>query len=186
MEDMEIVELYWNRDEAAIARTQEKYGRYLVKIAYNILLDMEDSKESVNDTYYSAWKSMPPHRPQALSTYLAKIARQISIDIFRKKNSRKRRHSQYALSLSELEECVSGGETPQQRVELGLLAQAISAYLGTVSKEARVLFVCRYFYMDSLSEIAEYTRYSESKIKSSLYRTRRNLKAYLEKEGFVI
>lgn len=186
MQDMEIVELYWNRDEAAIERTQEKYGRYLVKIAYNILTDMEDSKESVNDTYYSAWKSMPPHKPQVLSTYLGKLTRQISIDVFRKKNSKKRKHSQYALSLSELEECISGSETPHQMMELGLLAQAIGAYLSSISKEARILFVCRYFYMDSLSEIAQYTGNSESKVKSSLYRTRKNLKSYLEMEGFVI
>ena len=90
MKDAEIVALYWDRNEAAIQQTQKKYGAYLSKIAYNILSDFEDSRECVNDTYLKAWNSMPTHRPSVLSTYLGKIARQLSIDVFRKKNSTKR------------------------------------------------------------------------------------------------
>ena len=90
MKDAEIVDLYWERNEAAIQQTQQKYGAYLSKIAYNILSDFEDSKECVNDTYLKAWNSMPTHRPSVLSTYLGKIARQLSIDLFRRKNSTKR------------------------------------------------------------------------------------------------
>lgn len=104
MQDEKIVALYWERNETAIHETEQKYGRYLTKIAYNVLADLEDSKESVNDTYLSAWNSMPPHKPEILSTYLAKITRRISIDIYRKKNRKKRQPSEYALSLEELEE----------------------------------------------------------------------------------
>lgn len=102
MKDAEIVALYWSRDEDAVRQTQQKYGAYLAKVAYNILSDFEDSEECVNDTYLKAWNSMPEHRPCILSTYLGKITRQLSIDVFRKKNSIKRYASEYAVSLEEL------------------------------------------------------------------------------------
>ena len=104
MEDRQIVELYWQRDEAAVEETRKKYERYLTKIAYNILAVWEDSQESVNDTYLSAWNSIPPQRPAVLSAYLAQIVRRVSIDRFRRKNRQKRKPSEYALSLEELEE----------------------------------------------------------------------------------
>ena len=98
MQDEMIVDLYWKRDESAISETERKYGRYLSKIAYNILSDLEDSKETVNDTYLKAWNSMPTHKPSVLSTYLGKITRQLSIDAFRTRNRDKRKHSEYAVS----------------------------------------------------------------------------------------
>ncbi len=186
MQDDMIVELYWQRNEAAIRETELKYERYLSTIANNILNDMEDSKESVNETYLKAWNSMPPHKPCILATYLGKITRQLSIDIFRKRNRVKRRISEYAVSLSELEECISDGDTTAQNVDLQLLADAINTYLCTLSVEARSIFVGRYYYMDSVREIAGYFGMSESKVKSMLHRTRMGLKTYLEKEGFVL
>lgn len=186
MQDESIVALYWQRDEAAIRETEQKYGAYLTKIAYNILADVEDSQESVNDTYLKAWNSMPPHWPSVLSAWLGKITRQVSIDIFRKRSSEKRKTSMYAVSLSELAECVSGGDTTGEDVDLHLLAEAINTYLRTVSPEARNIFINRYYFMDSLREIADYFGMSESKIKSLLYRTRLGLRSYLEKEGFVL
>lgn len=90
MQDDKIVELYWKREETAIAATEKKYGAYLMKIAYNILADIEDSRECVNDTYLKTWNCIPPYRPEALSAFLAKIARQTAIDIFRRKTSKKR------------------------------------------------------------------------------------------------
>lgn len=186
MDDDKIVNLYWQRDESAIRETENKYGRYLTRIAYNVLLDLEDSKESVNDTYFKAWNSMPPHKPGILSTYLGKITRQTSIDRYRKKNSQKRRCSEYALSLTELGECVSKEPAPEQEMELEILADAISTYLRSLPKESRNIFVCRYYFMDSIKEIAGYTGASESKIKSMLYRTRNGLKSYLEGEGYVL
>lgn len=186
MQDDRIVTLYWQRDEAAIRETEQKYGRYLSKIAYNILADREDSRESVNDTYLKAWQSMPPHQPTVLATYLGKITRQVSIDRFRSRNREKRRPSEYAVSLCELEECVSGGNATEQEVDGRLLAAAISAYLYTLPPETRHVFVGRYYYMDAIREIAAYHGMSEAKVKSLLYRTRMGLRSYLEQEGFAI
>lgn len=184
--DQEIVMLFWQRDERAIQETQTKYDRYLNKIAYNILSDAEDSKESVNDTYLRAWNSMPPNRPDILSAYLAKITRRLSIDIFRKRNSQKRQGSQYADSLSELETDISVGNTTGQEVDVHLLAEAINQYLRSISEEARNIFICRYYFSDSLKDVAAYLHISESKVKSSLFRSRSGLKEYLKKEGFIL
>lgn len=184
MEDETIVSLYWARDERAIRETEEKYDRYLTKIAYNILNDTQDSQESVNDTYLAAWDSMPPHRPSVLSAYLAKLTRRISIDRFRYRTRTKRLPSEYALSLSELSDCVSGGNTTEEIVNVKLLADSIGIYLRLQSPEARAAFLGRYYFLDSVKEIAAYCGISESKVKTLLYRTRLGLKDYLEKEGF--
>ncbi len=184
MEDEMIVSLYWDRDERAVGETQKKYGRYLTKIAYNILNDLEDSRESVNDTYLAAWDSIPPHRPGVLSAYLAKLTRRISIDCFRYRTREKRMGSEYALSLSELEDCVSGGNTTEELVNGKLLADAIGIYLRLQSEEVRTAFIGRYYFLDSVKEVAAYCGMSESKAKSLLHRTRLGLKEYLIKEGF--
>jgi len=184
MQDAQIVVLYWQRDESAIEVTQKKYESYLSKIAYNILSDWEDSRESVNDTYMAAWNSMPPHKPEILSTYLGKLTRRISIDLFRKRNRLKRQASQYTLSLSELEDCAAPDFSPEDAMQTRVLAEAINRFLRTLSKDARNLFIGRYYFMDSLKEVAAYCGISESRAKSILYRTRCSLKAYLQKEGF--
>lgn len=184
MEDEAIVSLYWDRDERAIRETEEKYDRYLTKIAYNILNDREDSRESVNDTYLAAWDSIPPHRPGVLSAYLAKLTRRISIDRFRYRTRDKRMGSEYAVSLSELGDCVSGGNTTEEIVNVKLLADSIGIFLRLQSKEARTTFIARYYFLDSVKEIARSTGMSESKVKSLLHRTRVALKKYLEEEGF--
>lgn len=186
MEDAAIVSLYWQRDESAIQETKTKYGAYLGKVAWQILANREDCEESVSDTYLRAWESMPPQRPSLLSAYLAKLTRQLSIDLFRRKNRQKRQGSQYALSLSELEDCISGGDTTGQEVELRLLGEAIGRYLRGLSPQARTVFLGRYWFMDPLREIAACHGMSESKVKSLLYRTRQGLRAYLEKEGFSV
>lgn len=184
MEDEQIVNLYFERSEAAIRETESKYDRYLTKIAYNILADLEDSRESVNDTYLAAWNSMPPHKPTVLSAYLAKLTRRISIDRFRYRSRDKRKESEYAVSLSELGDCVSGGNTTEEIINVRLLADAIGIYLRLQSEEARNAFIGRYYFLDPIREIASYCGMSESKVKSLLYRTRLGLKEYLEKEGF--
>ena len=184
MEDTEIVSLYWEREESAIAETEKKYDRYLTKIAYNILYDREDSRESVNDTYLAAWESMPPHRPSVLSTYLAKLTRRISIDRFRLKTRQKRIPSEYMISLSELDECVSGGNSTEEIINVKLLADAIGVYLRTQSEEVRTAFLGRYYFLDPIKEVAAYCGITESKCKTLLHRTRLGLKEYLQKEGF--
>ena len=186
MEDEKIVSLYWERSEDAIRQTELKYDRYLTKIAHNILDDLEDSRERVNDTYLAAWNSMPPHRPSILSTYLGKITRRLSIDCFRSRNRNKRRDSQYALSLQELGDCVSAGNTTEEIVNVKLLADCIGMYLRLLPEEARNAFIGRYYYLDSLKEVAAYCGMTESKCKTLLYRTRVGLKEYLEKEGFAV
>lgn len=185
MEDSQIVKLYWDREEAAIVLTDKKYGPYLTKIAYNILADREDSQESVNDTYLAAWDSIPPHRPQVLSTYLGKLTRRISIDLFRRKTSQKRGGGEYALSLQELGDYISGGNTTEQALDIQLLSEAIQRYLRSVSQEARNVFLGRYYYLDPVKTIAGYCCISESKVKILLYRIRQGLWEYLQKEGFV-
>lgn len=185
MEDEKIVELYWQRDESAIDMTAHKYGSYLMKVAYNILSDREDSMESVNDTYLSAWNAMPPHRPQALCAFLSKLTRRISIDLLRKKQSAKRGGGEYSLSLSELEECVSGGNTTEQAADHRALAEAIGEFLLTLSGNARNAFIGRYFYMDPIGEVARYCGLSQSNTKVLLHRTRLALRTYLEKEGYL-
>lgn len=186
MEDEQIVTLYWERDEQAISETEKKYDRYLLKIANNILNNQEDSRESVNDTYLAAWNSMPPHRPGVLSAYLAKLTRRISIDCFRYRTRNKRMASEYAVSLSELSDCVSGGNTTEEIVNAKALADAIGVYLRLQSKETQAAFLGRYYFLDPVKEIARYLGMSESKVKSLLYRTRLGLKEHLEKEGFCL
>ena len=184
MEDEKIVDLYWQRSESAIRETEIKYDRYLTKIAYNILADTEDSRESVNDTYLAAWNSMPPHRPGVLSTYLGKLTRRISIDCFRRRTRQKRGGSEYEVSLSELGDCVSGGNSTEEIVNVRLLADAIGIFLRLQSEEARNAFIGRYYYLDSLKEVAAYCGMTESKCKTLLFRTRVALKEYLREEGF--
>ena len=184
MEDQVIVELYLNRNELAVEETAKKYNRYLTKIAYQVLFDLEDSMESVNDTYFKAWNAIPPHKPVILSTFLGKITRQISIDVYRKKHSEKRGKSQYIVSLSELEEIVSTGKTPEETVSLQELANAISNYLKTQKEEACNIFICRYYFMDSIKDIACYFGTSQSAVKSKLFRLRNGLKDHLEREGY--
>lgn len=184
MEDHAIVALYWQREEAAIEATQAKYGAYLTKIAHNILADDQDSQECVNDTYWNAWRSIPPHRPQVLSTYLAKLTRRGAIDQLRRRNRAKRRGSEYTLSLSELSRDLSTGDTTSQAAEAQALARAIGDYLRTLSPEARTVFLCRYYFLDPIREVAAHHGMTQAKVKSLLHRTRQGLKAHLEQEGF--
>lgn len=184
MQDEKIVELYWQRDESAIRETQDKYDHYLHKIAYNILTDEEDSRESVNDTYLAAWNSMPPHKPSVLSTYLGKLTRRISIDIFRKRNRIKRQGSEYSLSLTELADCISSEDSPEKDYEIKLLGESINAFLRTLSDDARNVFIGRYYFLDSVKDVANYCGISESKAKTLLFRTRNSLREHLKKEGF--
>ena len=186
MEDAEIIKLYHQRNENAISETQKKYESYLMKIAYNILNNLEDSKESVNDTYLKAWNSMPPHVPDILSAFLARITRHTSIDIFRKRKSAKRNDSEYALSLDELIDCVSGKDDLQYSFDSAVLVKTINDFLYSVSEEQKNIFVMRYFFFDSVKKISRATNVSESKVKTTLYRMRESLKEYLKKEGFYI
>lgn len=184
MEDEQIVALFWRRDQEAIVQSQRKYHPYLSKIAYNILHDQEDSQEVVNDTYFKAWQSIPPQRPSKLSIYLGRLTRHGAIDRYRHHTSQKRQGDTYAMCLEELEECCATGQDPQQVLDGKLLAQAISQFLCTLKPQTRAMFLGRYYFLDSLKEVAQYCGVRESKAKSTLFRVRKALRAYLRQEGF--
>ena len=186
MEDEAIIRLYWDRDENAIAETDCKYGPYLTRIARNVLDDAEDSREAVNDTYFAAWRTIPPQRPGILSAYLAKLARRIAIDCFRRRTRIKRGGGEYVVSLSELEGTFSAGNTTEETLNAAVLSEAINTFLRKLEPQARTAFVGRYYFMDPLAEVARYCGMSESKAKSMLHRTRQKLKVHLQKEGFTV
>lgn len=184
MEDNEIIDLYWNRNEDAIARTDEKYGKYLRSVAMNILNDMEDTKETVNDTYLKTWNAIPPQRPNAFLAWLSKITRSLSIDRIRYQNREKRSASRYDLSLEELGECI-GENSVEKEYDLEILRDALNAFLRSYPEKNRNLFICRYFYFDSLAEAAAHCGFTEANAKTQLFRMRSALREYLDKEGFI-
>ena len=182
MEDKRIVDLYWSRSEAAISETDRKYGKYCFSIAYNILTNNEDAEESVSDTYMAAWKSMPPKRPSILATFLGKITRHLSIDRWRARNRNKRGGGEIVLALEELEDCVADSETVEKAFERKQLTLIFNRFLESLPETERRIFLCRYWYLDPISDIASCFGFSDSKVTSMLYRTRKKLRAVLEKE----
>lgn len=186
MDDTEIVKLYWQRDERAIRETACKYGAYCMKISMNILSDSADSAENVNDTYLGAWNAMPPHRPTYLQAFLGKIARNLALNKYKTRHAEKRAGDAFSLSLEELDICTPIGLSPEDASAASALAAHINAFLHSLPAEMRRAFVCRYFYAESIGEIAKRQGASESKIKSMLLRSRLRLKAHLEKEGYAL
>lgn len=186
LEDAAIIELFWNRSEEAIEKTDEKYGHYCRAIAQNILLNHEDSEECVNDTYLAAWNLMPDERPQFLKGFLGKITRNISLKRLRSRLAKKRGGTAVELTLDELQECIPAGSSTQDYVELRILAQLIDSFLRELPQTERNIFLCRYWYFDSIADIAAQFGFGESKVKMQLLRTRKKLKALLEREGIEV
>ena len=183
MTDSQIVDLYWSRDSQAIVLSNEQYGTYCRQIAWNVLYNKEDCDECLNETWYRAWISMPDARPDCLKAFLGKITRHLALDSYRKSHARKRGNGQIPLVYEELRECLSG---PEELLETKLLEESINQFLKSLDQTARILFVRRYWYLDSLSDAARFVHISESSAKSMLFRTRKKLKAHLEKEGFTL
>ena len=183
MNDKNIVDLYFNRDEEAITQTDKKYGRYCYSIAYNILTNKEDAEESVSDTYMTAWRAIPPRRPSVLSTFLGKITRHISIDRWRERSANKRGGGEVTLALEELEDCVAGLQNVEMEYERKELIRAYVKFLDTLPITERRVFLCRYWYVDSVEAIAEKFGFSQSKVKTMLHRTRAKLRKQLAEEG---
>ncbi len=183
MEDEKIIELYFERNESAISETAEKYGNYLYKIAFNILSDNEDSEESVNDTYMSAWNTIPPEKPNVFSAFLSKIIRYISLNRYRARKTEKRGGGEIDAAFEEIEECVPDKSNIYDEIETKELAEIISDYLKKLPETERKIFVCRYYYLDSLSDISKQFGFSKSKVASMLHRTRKKILSHLEKEG---
>ncbi len=185
MDDKSIVELYWQRSETALSETSKKYGKYCYSIAHDILNNNEDAEESVNDTYNEAWNSMPPHHPSVLSTFLGKIVRRISIDKFRYKNAEKRGGGEMPLILDELLDCVESGESVESEYEKKRLSEVIGSFVRALPETEQKVFLCRYWHMDSVKVVCRRFGFSESKVKSMLYRTREKLRDVLTKEGLI-
>ena len=185
MEDEKIVELYWERSEAAIAQTQSKYGKYCHYIAYNILYSDEDAEECVNDTYIKAWDTMPPKKPQRLSTYLGKLTRNIALDRYDYYNADKR-HSNTALVLQEVGEVLTAPENAETFSDTQALSDAINSFVDALPRETRIIFVRRYWYMSPIKDISSDYGIPEGTVKSILSRTRKKFKAHLLKEGIYV
>ncbi len=186
MEDNIIVELYLSRDELAIKQSKEKYGRSLRSLAYGIVNDKQTAEECENDTYLEAWNRIPPHEPRTyLYAFLARITRHFALNCCRNRAALKR--SAFICELSaEMEQCIPAPDDTACRVDEIVLREAINGFLSTLDKEKRDIFIRRYWYMDSVREIAKRFAISESKVKTTLLRCRNNLRTYLEKEGYIL
>lgn len=184
MEDKDIIALYWARSEEAIRRTAAKYGAYCGSIIRNVLGDGRDAEECLSDTWLGAWNAMPPQKPARLPPFLGRIARNTALDRY-DYNRAQCRDSGFETVLEELAECVNGAPV-EEDFNFRQLGEAISGFLDGARPEVRLIFLRRYWYCDSVVEIAGKTGFSQSKVKSLLYRTRQGLKEYLRKEGYDI
>lgn len=184
MKDKEIVQLYWDRDEQAVRATSKKYGAYCQKIAMNILNDYGDAEECVNDTYVKVWNCIPPHKPERLATFLGKITRNLSFDVYKKKHTSKRGEGQVDVVLDELSEIISGGYEPENEIIKQELMNEINQFLAKLPQNKRQIFVCRYWYADSVTEIAKRFGMTENSVSVCLSRVRVDLKNYLVERGY--
>lgn len=184
MDDKMIVELFWERSQTAIKETEKKYGKYCFSIARSVVSSREDAEECVNDAYLRTWESIPPSRPSSLKAYVGKIVRNLALDRYDASIAGKRFDSGVELALWELEDCIPSRESSVS--DDYILRTAINGFLGSLPKRTRIIFMRRYWYFCSISEIAEGLGMSESNVKVTLLRTRNKFKEYLEKEGIGI
>lgn len=186
MEDEKIVELYLRRNESAIDRTAEKYGTRLRSLAYGIVADQQTAEECENDTYLSAWNSIPPHAPKHyFYAFLARITRNLSLSRCRENHRLKRSAHTEELS-REMEQCIPAPDDLQSRLDEMALKQAINGFLYTLQEQKRNVFIRRYWYLDSVEDISKRYGISVSKVKTMLFRSRNALREYLIKEGYTL
>ena len=186
MDDNMIVELYLLRDETAIEHTSKKYGNRLRSLAYGIVNDTQTAEECENDTYMEAWCTIPPKEPRSyLYAFLARIVRHISLNCCRDRSRLKRNAFICELS-TEMEECIPAPDDVECRIEDIALSEILNKFLDTLNEKNRNIFVRRYWYLDSVTAIAERFACSESKVKTTLYRCRNKLRDYLEKESYTL
>ena len=184
VEDKKIIDLYWARKEDAIAETEAAYGHALYTLADRILHDPQDAGESVNDTYFKAWETIPPQRPNYFFAYLAKICRHFALGRLDWKTAAKRKAEVIALTW-EMEQCIPD-ESRERELERKELGHLLNQFLAQLSEENRRIFLRRYWYADTIAQIAERYGISESKVKTQLHRTRKKLRTYLAKEGIAV
>lgn len=185
MEDHQILDLYFQRSEQAIQETDTKYGNYCFRIAYQILASREDAQESVSDTYLAAWNAIPPKRPLLLSAFLGKITRNVSIDRWRTRSAYKRGGGEFSLCLEELTNCTSGQPSVEDQQIQKEVVQTLNGFLKQLPETERKVFVCRYWYMDSIRDISEDFGISQTRVTTMLHRTRERLRKQLKKEGLL-
>ena len=185
MDDKQILDLYWERSEAAISETSKKYGKYCRYIAFNILHNDEDSEECVNDTYFAVWNAIPNERPNRFSAFISRITRNLALKKYEYISAAKRNPIAIT-SLEELGDCVSGTESPESEIESRRIEITIDKFLWRRSEEKRTVFIRRYWYFDSIENICENTGFTQSKVKSMLYEMRRKLRKYLESEDIEV
>ena len=185
MDDKQIIELYWERNTLAIDRTMEKYGNYCSAIARNILGSEEDAEECVNDTWLGAWNSIPPKRPEHLPSFLGKLTRYKAIDCLRAQHREKRGGGKVEIALDEIAEIVPADFSLEQNILDQELVQAINRFLAGLPKEARMIFMLRYWFFADIEEISARFGFSYSKVKSILHRTRSKLRLFLQKEDLL-
>lgn len=184
MDDAAIIQLYWERNEQAIPATADKYGNYCTAIAKNILGNREDAEECVNDTYWAAWSSMPPHRPGSLAAFLGRITRNLALNRYRYNAADKRSGGQSAMVLDEIAEFISDADSVEREIDRRELGKAIDGFLDRLPKHKRTIFVCRYWYFDSIAEIAKRVGMTENQVSVTLHRLRRKLHNDLLERGF--
>lgn len=184
MTDREILELFWKREERALEETERQYGAYCRSIAWNILRDRMDTEECVNDTWLRAWNAIPPDRPNRLAVFLGTITRNLSLDRWRLKQSKKRGGGQLETVFSELEQCAANSVTLEERVSRMELSRLLDSFLQGLGQKSRCIFVRRYWYADSIADIAHRYHMSVSAVKVDLHRSRNKLRIVLEQEGY--
>ncbi len=180
MQDIKIIELFFQRNEEAIIRLKEKYGNLILRMANNILSSRSDAEECLNDSLLAVWNSIPPKRPDSLGAYVSKIARNISISRYRNLHAQKR-NSEYDHSLEELSECIPSGENVERELEMKEITAIIEEFLSGIPKENSDIFVMRYFLCLSIKEISSRTKLTEKNISVRLFRIRNSLREYLRK-----
>ncbi len=185
MEDRQIIALYWQRDTAAIEETSQKYGSYCFSVADRILQNPQDSEECVNDTWLRAWNAMPPHKPAKLSAFLAKITRNLAFDRYTARSAEKRGGGEMALVLEELAECVPSHSDVARDYEYQELVNAVQSFAVALPGRECNVFLRRYFYAEAVSEIAKRYALTQNHVMVMLSRTRKKLRTFLEKEGFL-
>ena len=185
MQDAKIIGLLNERDEKAIRALESSYGKYLFKIAYNILEDRLDVEEALGDVYLKVWNSIPPNRPDNLKIYLAKLARHSAIDILRKRCRAGKVSVSLDVPADELCDAVSGIADPEDELDGKILGEGINSWLATVQKDRRKVFVLRYFYAEKISDISKNTGMSEGAVKTLLFRLRGELRDYLIRKQLI-
>lgn len=185
MTDPEIIDLFFERSDQAIYELEKSHGKPVRKLSYNILGNLQDTEECVNDTWFAVWNSIPPHRPSPLRSFVCKIARNLATKRYHS-NSAQKRNSQYDLALDELAECIPDSSTVEDIYSAKELSAAINCFLDTLSYEDKFIFMRRYWYADSLDDIAKTTDMSYSTVSVRLHRTKNKLKKLLMKEGLLV